>query len=207
MARPAPPPRILGLLLLTLWCGACTLGFLHANAYSATPGQSRPAPSIFPSDGGVALAPEQSTLILFLHPRCSCSLATLDQLEVLLARLGENRPRVGVLMFIPGGAGQDWTESKLWERARALADVVETDEGGWKGRRFGAYTSGACALYGADGKLLYSGGVTDSRGHAGASEGGSAIVAILSGQPSEKRFASTFGCQISEEDKRDSICR
>jgi hypothetical protein len=207
LTKPAVPPRIVALLMLALWGCACTLGFLHAAAYSATPGQGAIAPRTFPKTSKLVLAADRPTLFVFLHPRCPCSQATLDKLEELSGALRGAVPHVVVVMYVPGGASQEWIGGDLWERSRKLANLVLTDENGLESRRFGAYTSGHCALYSSHSKLLYSGGLTDSRGHAGPSVGSQALLAILSNQISIQRFAPTFGCQISQEDARDCICR
>ena len=49
----------------------------------------------------------------------------------------------------------------------------------WKPERFGLVSSGHALLYDENGRLLFSGGLTNARGHAGNSVGRNAIVAIL----------------------------
>ena len=67
--------------------------------------------------------------------------------------------------------------------------------------RFGALTSGHVLLYGADAALLFSGGITASRGHVGENPGRSAIVTLLSGQRPERGRTPTFGCLLPDHDR------
>ncbi len=55
-------------------------------------------------------------------------------------------------------------------------------------------------VYGADGALLYSGGLTSSRGHEGQSTGADALAAIARGEPSAVRSMPAFGCLIFTDD-------
>jgi hypothetical protein len=74
---------------------------------------------------------------------------------------------------------------------------VLDDEGGDQARIFGAATSGHVLLYRADGCLLFSGGITDSRGHAGASVGFGSIVSLLTGDTPAQTAPPVFGCPLS----------
>lgn len=101
-----------------------------------------------------------------------------------------------ILFFRPVGA--DWTPTDLWQRAVAIPGVKATwDEGGVEATRFGAYTSGHTLLFNREGNLLFSGGVTSSRGHVGPSKGNLSLTAWLT--PGEVGDAGTlvFGCSLS----------
>jgi hypothetical protein len=50
------------------------------------------------------------------------------------------------------------------------------DEDGAEAARFGAATSGQVLVYGRDGALVFSGGITAARGHFGDNEGSKAIA-------------------------------
>ena len=53
------------------------------------------------------------------------------------------------------------------------------DDDGAEARRFGAETSGQTLLYDEHGALLFSGGITGARGHAGDNAGRASLVALL----------------------------
>jgi hypothetical protein len=70
------------------------------------------------------------------------------------------------------------------------------DDRGVEAERFGTSTSGQTLLYSADGRLLFSGGITGSRGHAGDNEGRDGLVALLTRAGSGRTRASVFGCPL-----------
>jgi len=75
---------------------------------------------------------------------------------------------------------------------------VMRDDDGVEAARFGAATSGQVILYDRDGGLLFTGGITASRGHAGDNDGRNAIVSLL-GRGRETRHSSpVFGCSLLE---------
>jgi len=57
--------------------------------------------------------------------------------------------------------------------------TIVTDADGAEANRFGAETSGHTLLFDFGRRLLFSGGITDSRGHTGDNAGESAIVALI----------------------------
>ena len=71
------------------------------------------------------------------------------------------------------------------------------DPAGREANRFGARTSGLVALYGHDGRLLFRGGITVSRGHEGDNEGRRALLDLIQGNRSScPRQTPVFGCPI-----------
>jgi len=91
---------------------------------------------------------------------------------------------------------------------------VLTDEDGIEARSFGAVTSGQALLYSAQGRLLFSGGITESRGHSGDNAGRSAIESlVMNGSEGLRTPASTpvYGCPLCRGskwglDKGDASC-
>jgi hypothetical protein len=71
--------------------------------------------------------------------------------------------------------------------------------------RFGAETSGHTLLYGADGRLLFSGGITASRGHAGENAGESAIIALVNHQTPLRSQTLVFGCSLTNHAERKAV--
>jgi hypothetical protein len=104
---------------------------------------------------------------------------------------------VHVLFYQPRNAPAGWTKSDLGEIAAAIPGVTASwDDSGLEATRFGAATSGHVVLYGALGRLLFSGGITASRGHSGDNAGRDAIVsAISTGEPGQGA-APVFGCSL-----------
>ena len=187
--------RILGPTALWLFC--VTLGFAALDGHDRTPGATAPAPGRWPADCG--LAPRTAglpTLVLFAHPLCPCTRATVGELEVLMAREA-GRVDARVVFVRPPGVEPRWERTALWDRvARIPGVVVSADEGGVEASRFGAKTSGQVLLYDPDGVLRFSGGITASRGHAGDNAGRAAVEGLLSGRTDVPASTPVYGCPL-----------
>jgi hypothetical protein len=72
------------------------------------------------------------------------------------------------------------------------------DPDGREARVFGAQTSGVVFLYDTHGELLFEGGITGSRGHAGENFGADRLAAALrSGRPGAGTPSPVFGCSLT----------
>jgi hypothetical protein len=109
-----------------------------------------------------------------------------------------------VLLVRPKDAGRDWEETDLRRSAEAIPGVkVILDPDGMEARRFGSGTSGHTLLFGVDGRLLFSGGITASRGHAGGNAGESAIAALLDNRTPARTRTLVFGCSLANRDQTE----
>ncbi len=143
-----------------------------------------------------ALDPCKPTLIMLVHPQCPCSRASLTELSRLIA-LCPNKATVSVLLLRPAGCSEAFAETSLRRQAEAIPGVSAlTDDNGDAARRFGAETSGETLLYAPNGRLLFHGGLTGSRGHEGDNAGLSAVTAWLRGA-SGSRQAPVYGCPLT----------
>lgn len=138
----------------------------------------------------------RATLFVFLHPRCSCSRATLDELErVLAARRSPEKLSVRVL-FVREAADRD-SSAPLWEQAQRLPGaILSWDGGGREAQACGAKTSGQVLFYDASGALRFAGGVTGSRGHAGDNYGAQDLAHALAGNFRQSSPFRVFGCAL-----------
>jgi hypothetical protein len=165
--------------------------------YTDQPGEPASAPAVWPKETSIRRVPGQSTLVLLAHPMCPCTRATLADLARLLVRV-PGKVTAHVLFIRPVGAAADWETSDLWNRARAIPGVeVSADQGAVEAARFGGATSGEVLLYGPDGRLEFSGGITGSRGHEGDNPGQDRIFALLTTGRAELASAPVFGCPLS----------
>src|SRR5207248_10565652 len=122
------------------------------------------------------------TLVMFAHPRCPCTRASIEELNRLLARC-QGKLATRVLFFQPSNYPPEWSRGSLWKSAEAIPGVIaQRDLDGLEARRFGAETSGFVVLYSASGHLLFRGGITGSRGHAGDNTGMEAIISLVNGE-------------------------
>lgn len=147
----------------------------------------------------IPLSESLPTLVMFVHPRCPCSRASLGELAVLLAQ-SPQRVNVHVVFLKPAEVDGRWLASDLWRQAELISGVtLDTDEAGTEARRFQSQISGDTVLYAAGGKLLFHGGITAERGHAGDNAGRSTLLALLKNQTfGAGKIPSTpvFGCAL-----------
>jgi hypothetical protein len=116
---------------------------------------------------------------MLAHPKCPCTRASIGELAAIMAHC-QGRLNAYVLFMKPEGFTEDWEKTDLWQSASQIPDVqVISDPSGEEARRFSAVTSGQTLLYDLKGELLFSGGITPSRGHSGDNAGKSAIVSII----------------------------
>jgi hypothetical protein len=155
-----------------------------------------PQVALFPQDGALQLATDKPTLVIFVHPHCPCTRASLHELDRLLALI-ENRVSATVVFTIPDGVPAGWERGDLWNAATAIPGLhVIRDPRGQEALRFDVEGSGHVVLYAPSGKLLFSGGITASRGHEGDNVGRSAVISfVLHGHASVSQ-TPVFGCSL-----------
>ena len=187
------------------WAALAVLGVCKLEGYAGAPGRAADAPSRFPSASAASLDADQPTLVMFIHPKCPCSRATIGELNRLMARC-QGRLHTRVWMVRPEGEPEGWEQTDLYRTAAAIPGVtVRTDVDGRECQRFGAATSGQVLLFATNGELLFSGGITAARGHSGDNDGRSAIEAILAERTSAEHREShadrtaVFGCSLLDE--------
>jgi hypothetical protein len=180
----------------SLWLLLVADAMTFLAAYSNTPGAPGAAPKRWPSESQIALDSTRPTLLLLAHPHCPCTNATLGELEVLMAQTqGKMNPHV--IFIRPEGFPEDWAKSDLWRKASAIPGVtVEIDNGNVEAHRFHVETSGEALLYGSDGRLLFAGGITLSRGHSGDNPGRAAITSLVNRGSAEESVTPVFGCSL-----------
>ena len=197
--RPRIPKAAVGVTGLWLIV-VCTL-FWQMEQYTNNPGEMESAPRVWPAGSTVPLGRELPTLLMFIHPKCPCTQSSLRELEVLLAQSNE-RVNAHLLFIQPEGVSSGWVErSGTWSRASTIRGVsVHLDKGGELARIFGSRTSGHTVLYDTDGKLLFEGGITASRGHSGDNIGRGAVTQLLRGARTDYVQTPVFGCGLFDAD-------
>jgi hypothetical protein len=135
-----------------------------------------------------------------VHPHCPCSRATIGELAELMTHC-QGRLGTTVLVLQPAGMSDAWVHTDLWSSAAAIPGVTVLADGeGREARRFGAATSGQSLLYSTDGRLLFAGGITESRGHSGDNAGRTAIESLVLGPETRatREHAATpvYGCPL-----------
>lgn len=189
-------PHRSGLIAAAIWLLVVAGGMGALLKYSAEPGPGGEVPKQWPQASHIVRDTTKPNLILFAHPRCPCTEATIGELEILM----NDRPgklSAQVWFIKPKGVATDWDETSLVRKASAIPGVtVHLDEEMAESLRFGAGTSGLTLLYAPDGHLLFHGGITLSRGHAGDNPGRTAIMAEVDEKASGEVHTPVFGCPL-----------
>jgi hypothetical protein len=179
-----------------LWIPAVGVGVGVLLQYSNTPGGLAAPPPVWPQTAGLRPVHGQSTLLVFAHPQCPCSRATIGELALIVAHC-RGKVNAYVLVYAPKSMGERWARSELWNDAAGIPGVhVIEDQDGWGLRRFGASTSGQTLLYDSGGNLVFNGGITAARGHLGANDGMDAVESMLQKGTAMHHTAPVFGCSL-----------
>lgn len=184
-------------LLFVLWAGLVGLGILYIIYYSNQPSPTRPTPDSWPVSTELKLAKDKPTLLLFMHPYCSCSHATLENLARLVAHI-HGKASIYILFLSPDSLPVDWYKTESWHQASEIPGIhVLADTNGHIAQQFQATTSGQVLLYSPRGQKWFSGGITPSRSHAGDNKGSLIIEhLILTHSKSDTYQTFVFGCPI-----------
>ncbi|HEY1555373.1 MAG TPA: hypothetical protein VGF94_11130 [Kofleriaceae bacterium] len=171
-----------------VWCVLVALCARELYAYETTPGATVAAPDGWP-DGTALRRGAGFTLIMFVHPDCPCSRASLAELREIAETPGAS-PTIEIVFVGGGGDGRSWDLAGRVRRAERVLDPR-----GAEAARFGALTSGDVVVYAPHGQLAFSGGITGSRGHVGDNVGRRQVLAVLRGDQAQTTHA-VFGCAL-----------
>jgi hypothetical protein len=183
--------------LVAVWTTAVATGMGLLATYANTAGKWSPAPAVIGhSDDATSV---RHRLYMFLHPRCPCSVASVNELARIMSRCSVQLDAT-VYFVRPESQDADWERGQLWNLASSIPGVhVKSDVGGQVASQFNANTSGETVVYDRLGKLRFHGGITAARGHAGDNLGQSAVIAIVFGGKSYVERSPVFGCPFRAE--------
>jgi hypothetical protein len=195
--------QVVVIAAVSLWLPAVCYGLTVMWSYATTPGHPAEPPRFWPADVTLKQQEGHPTLLMFAHPQCECTRASLGELDLLIAKAG-GKLDTDIFFYLPSGESSSWARTDLWRTATAMTGVhAFEDRDAEMAEKFGVFTSGQTLLYGADGLLLFKGGITAFRGHSGDNAGRTALTALLQ-RPSP--FASrlpvvtrVFGCSLRAE--------
>jgi hypothetical protein len=171
--------RIVTPMLVALWLALSVFGLSRLWMFQQTAGAAAQAPTEWPAKTQLERHPALPTLVLFIHPQCPCSRATIEELNHLMATC-HDKLTCTVLMIHPAETPTGWEHTDLWSSAAAIPGIkVISDPDGAESRRFGSMTSGQAMLFSPEGHLLFAGGITAARGHNGDNAGRSMITELV----------------------------
>ena len=172
------------------------IGFFILAQEEFTPVKAAPQVALFPPSAAFQLVSDKPTLVLFAHPHCPCTRASLHELDRLLAQ-ARNRVSAIVVFTIPDGVPAGWEKGDLWNSASTIPGLrLIRDPGGEEAHHFNVQGSGQVLLFASSGKLLFSGGITGSRGHEGDNVGLAAVVSLILDGHGSVSQTPVFGCSL-----------
>ncbi len=191
--------KIVRLILVIAWLAAIAGGARVLLVYENTAAQAAQAPERWPSHTPLLRRDNRFTLVLLAHPDCPCTRASLAELEIAMSQL-EGRLAAFVIFTKTGASAEQIAESGLWRKAASIPGVsVFYDAGGRETDRFGGQASGQTMLYNREGALVFSGGITRTRGHQGENEGVDTLVRLVTGGEGDKVLhTSVYGCDLHD---------
>jgi hypothetical protein len=196
--RPIPPiPRFTTRSLIAAaitWSILVLVSILHIARYENTPGTASAQAATQINPLSQSRPPQDLHIELFIHPRCPCSAATLEQLATIDA--ARQPRRLIAWVYIPKDAPASWISGNTTTALRdTLHADIRLDVDGSHARSLGITTSGHILICDESGTPFFSGGITNSRGNPAPSQGAAAIHAWLNlghGIP----FTPVFGCGL-----------
>jgi hypothetical protein len=180
-----------------IWMLVVGVGLAFTWSYESTPGQAASPAVMWPAESKIQRSANRSTLVLFAHPQCPCTRASIEELARIVAR-SQGQLAAYVLFIKPSGTPLNWEKTALWRNAAAIPGVkVRSDYGSTEARHFDASTSGQTILFNRDGQLLFTGGITATRGHSGENEGSDAIIDLVTTGKTRHKKTLVFGCALA----------
>lgn len=181
---------------MAAWCGCAALGMRSMLDYEFTAAKASDSPSKWPTTSALVRSEDRPTLVMFLHPRCPCSRASLTELSQL-ATSSDGRLSIQIVFVLPSNVAEGWKQASLWKWAQEIPGaVVTTDQNGTEAQRFGVATSGESLLFDTDGQLMFQGGMTAARGHEGNNAGRIALTSLVASGHAEWSRSPVFGCPL-----------
>lgn len=180
-----------------IWLAACVGGGVILLRYASTPGEGGAASQRWPAASRLRPFPDGSTLVVSLHPHCPCTRATVVQLNDLMLAL-RGKLKAYALVMKPSEFPEGWEKTDILSSVKRIPGVsVLVDLDGVEAARFGAKTSGEAIVFDKEGRLIFNGGITESRGHIGDNAGFQRIVSLVRTGKADKNDSLVFGCPLS----------
>jgi len=191
---------------LFAWIAIVGIGIERMARFETTAGTSATTPADWPAESRIPRAADRDTLVAFLHPKCPCARATLSELNAIMNDVRASSRVAPVIVFVADdGVAPEWHRTAIWDSAQRIPGAIRLlDRGGVEAERFGAETSGHVLLYGHDGRLRFSGGITESRGHAGDNIGRRQVIALADDESAPPVTHAVFGCDLRDREDADA---
>lgn len=187
-----------------VWICLAFAGVLSLWTYKYSPGRTSEAAEDWPDESRLPRPADRPMLLVFVHPHCPCTPASYLELEKLLAKFGKSVDAVVVVYRPSDKESETWVGEVPIRAAKSMGAQFFIDDDGGECRRFDATTSGHAMLFSRAGRLLFSGGVTPSRGNSGDNLGLHILAEEIEREAKgaerthaeQPRIAPVFGCPL-----------
>lgn len=187
---------------MLVWAAAILGGARMLLTYEYTPGVQGGVSPAWPSTTHINRPPGKFSLVMMLHPDCPCSQASVTELDRLMAKL-QGSLAASVIFVKPGSSEAEVHMTSLWKRASAIPHAAVFDDNmGLEIGVFGGSLSGETILYDPQGKMVFHGGITASRGHEGDNEGSDSILRLVRGETHAVAHTPAFGCSLRDPNRQ-----
>lgn len=180
---------------IAVWLVGVIATFGYVWKYKSTPGTVGAVPVAWPADSAIIPVAGKPNLVVFTHPQCPCTRATIAELGRVASELGD-RAQIHVVLVRPTDAPPHFEDGPIAERAARIGGVKLVVDDGSEAKRFGSVTSGATVLYTSSGALAFHGGLTTARGHEGRSPAHTQIADVVLRDAGAALATPVFGCEI-----------
>ena len=191
--------------MVVAWGIAIVLGWQWMLSLQAEAGTQEEAPITWPHESRLNRAPDCYTLVMFLHPHCVCSEASLEELGWILSRTGE-QVQATVVFVVPRGAPPGWEVTPLLKLAEGIPRVkIVVDHEAKEARLFGAITSGHIVMYDSTYRLVFQGGITAGRGHRGDNPARRELLEQIRQRRTAQPVYPVYGCPLYHQADTRSV--
>lgn len=206
---PFPKKTVFVTLAFAVWISLAFAGVLSLWTYKYSPGRPSVAVDDWPTDSRIARTRDRPILLVFVHPQCPCNSASYFELEKILGSEERSLDCVIVVYRPRDEEATSWIGEDSHRAARATGGRLVVDDDGRESRLFDATTSGHVMLFSRRGRMLFSGGITPSRGNSGDNLGARLLAeeidreALGDERPIDEtpRIAPVFGCGLPGGDR------
>lgn len=179
----------------TCWVLCIGVGLGLAIEHDNRPALTTNPPAELPTQA-ISKGPDSSLLMLFVHPQCPCSRASLSEFRSIV-QAARQTLTAQVVFVKPAGMSAGWEKSPLLDVAHEIPGVtVIHDDDGRLAREFQVTTSGHVVLYDKSRQLIFSGGITASRGHYGSNSASDSLIALVNNESFAPKCSPVFGCLL-----------
>lgn len=184
-----------------VWLVAVCFSIAWFSKYESTAGAIGPQNRAWPASTTLPRNLNGPTIVLFLHPKCPCSTASIRQLFEFTD--GVKDAAIVTVLVLPTGTDESFAQGPvidLLEREYQHRPIVDRE--GKEAELFGAQTSGQAYAYGLEARLLFCGGLTPARGQTGYTPSLHKLRTALQHRDSGPTSCPVFGCPLQNPPQR-----